>query len=39
MVKEGEWLYALLYLNGTLIGAALAFILGTACVRAALRLI
>lgn len=38
MVRDGEWLYALLYLNGTLIGAALAFVLGTAGVKAALRL-
>lgn len=38
MIKEGEWLYALLYLNGTLIGAALAFIVGVACVKASLRL-
>jgi len=39
MIKDGEWLYALLYLNGTLVGAALAFILGMACVKTALRLI
>ncbi len=38
MLRDGQWLYALLYLNGTIVGAALAFLLGTACVRAAARL-
>lgn len=38
MVRAGQWLYALLYLNGTIVGAALAFLLGVACVRAAARL-
>lgn len=32
MVKSGEWLYALLYLNGTFFGAVLAFIVGMGCV-------
>lgn len=39
MIKDGEWLYALLYLNGTLVGAALAFVVGVACVKTALRLV
>ncbi len=28
MVKEGEWLHAILYLNGTFFGATAAFLLG-----------
>lgn len=28
MVRSGEWLYALLYLNGTFIGAVTAFLIG-----------
>jgi CrcB protein len=32
MVRDGEWLHALLYLNGTFFGAVLAFIAGTACI-------
>lgn len=32
MVKSGEWLYALLYLNGTFFGAVLAFIVGMGCI-------
>jgi len=37
MVRDGQWLLALLYLNGTIVGAALAFLLGAACVRAVVR--
>lgn len=37
MIKAGHWFYALLYLNGTLIGAALAFLLGAAFVKLSLR--
>lgn len=32
MVKSGEWLYALLYLNGTFFGAVLAFLAGMGCI-------
>ena len=32
MVKTGEWLYALLYLNGSFFGAVLAFLAGMGCV-------
>jgi CrcB protein len=39
MIKDGEWFYAILYLNGTLVGAALAFIAGVACVRTVLRIV
>ena len=32
MVKTGEWLYALLYLNGSFFGAVLAFLAGMGCI-------
>ena len=32
MVRTGEWLHAVLYLNGTFFGAVLAFILGMGCI-------
>jgi CrcB protein len=32
MVKTGEWLYALIYLNGTFFGAVLAFLAGMGCI-------
>ena len=32
MVRTGEWLHALFYLNGTFFGAVLAFILGMGCI-------
>ena len=32
MTRDGEWLHALLYLNGTFFGAVLAFLAGAGCV-------
>jgi len=33
MVKDGEWLHALLYLNGTFFGATAAFLIGMMLVK------
>ena len=32
MVRDGEWLHAMIYLNGTFFGAVLAFIVGMSCI-------
>lgn len=32
MVRDGEWLHAVIYLNGTFFGAVLAFVLGMSCI-------
>ena len=32
MIRDGEWLHAMLYLNGTFFGAVLAFLAGSACI-------
>ena len=32
MIRDGEWLHAVLYLNGTFVGAVLAFLLGVGCI-------
>jgi len=32
MIRDGEWLHAILYLNGTFFGAVLAFLVGMSCV-------
>ena len=32
MVRDGEWLHAIVYLNGTFFGAVLAFVAGMSCV-------
>lgn len=37
MVRDGEWLHAFLYLNGTFFGATLAFLLGMMLVRKSLN--
>ena len=37
MIKSGEWLYAVIYVNATFFGAVLAFLLGSMAVRLLLR--
>ena len=37
MVKDGEWLHALLYLNGTFFGATAAFLIGMMMVKKVLN--
>lgn len=37
MVKDGEWLHALVYLNGTFFGAVAAFLIGMILVRRVLH--
>lgn len=32
MARDGEWLHAFLYLNGTFFGAVLAFLAGMSCI-------
>ena len=32
MVRDGEWLHAVVYLNGTFFGAVLAFVAGMSCI-------